>query len=92
MSKNDSLCQHSEKRINMKYLPQWNDDNMSSLSDNNSMEEDDHPFPDDVPLDANQIDDFDSYVGVPVMDKFGNIVGERMEYCKRKRKKRHEKK
>ena len=86
MSKKNTLNQHSEKRINMKYLPQWNDDNMSALSDNDPTEEKNDPFP-QVPLDANQIDDFDTYVGVPVMDRFGNIVGERMEYRKRKKKK-----
>ena len=88
MSKNDSLCQHSEKRINMKYLPQWNDDNMSSLSDNNSMEEDDHPFPDDIPLDANQIEDYENLVGHQFFDRFGNIY-EIMKPSRKRKSSKH---
>lgn len=86
MSKNDTLCQNGDKMINMKYLPQWNDDNMPSLSDNNPMEEDKRLLPDEQPLDANQIDDFDNFKAVQVLDRYGNIIGERFEPAIRKRK------
>ena len=52
MSKNDTLCQHGDKMINMKYLPQWNDDNMPSMSDNSSMEEEKRLWPDEQPLNS----------------------------------------
>ena len=86
MSKNDTLCQHGDKMINMKYLPQWNDDNMPSMSDNSSMEEEKRLWPDEQPLDANQIDDFDNFKAVQVLDRYGNIIGERSEPARRKRK------
>jgi hypothetical protein len=86
-TKNNTLNDESEKRINMRYLPQWNDDNMPSLNDNNPTEEHSPLWPDRPPLDANQIDDFDSYVGVQVIGKNGEIIGERMEYRKKRKNK-----
>ena len=82
MSKKDTLCQHGDKRINPYLLVGWDDNNMG-LSDDNSYKNDYET--NDEPLDANSIDDFDSYVGHPVVDRFGQVIGERMEYCKRKK-------
>ena len=86
MSKNNSLSDEGQKRINMRYLPQWNDDNNPLLSDNDPTEEKKPLWPNEQSLDANQVDDFDNYVGVPVIDRSGKIIGERMEYRKPKKK------
>lgn len=88
MSKKDSLCQNGDKRINPYFMPEWNDDNMSNISDNNPTEKDKSICPDDTPFDANYIDDYENLRGVPVMDRFGRIIGERMEPSRKKRPKK----
>lgn len=87
--KKSTLNQESEKRINMKYLPSWNDDNMPSLSDNDPTIEDRYYCPDSEPFDANQIDDdfFDNIQGVQVLDRNGHIIGEKFEKRNKYRKK-----
>lgn len=88
-TRNDTLSDEGQKRINMKYLPSWNDDNMPSLSDNNPTHEDRCYCPDSEPFDANQIDDdfFDNLQGVQVLDQYGRIVGEKMQQKRKNRKK-----
>lgn len=87
MSKKNTLTQESDKRINMKYLPQWNDDNMSSLSDNDPTEEHNPLWPEETPLDANMIEDYDNLEGHEVFDKFGQVIGKVMGPRKRRIKK-----
>lgn len=84
MAKKNTLSQNSNKRINPYMLVGWDDSNMA-LSDDNSMKQELYD-PNVEPLDANAIDDFDNYVGVQVFDRFGRVIGERMEYRKPKKK------
>lgn len=84
MSKKNTLTQESEKRINMKYLPQWNDDNMSSLSDNDPTEEHNPLWPEETPLDANMIEDYNDLSEVPVYDYLGREIGVKSVPRKRK--------
>lgn len=88
-TRNDTLSDEGQKRINMKYLPSWNDDNMPSLSDNNPTDEGRYYCPDSEPFDANQIDDdfFDELKGVQVLDRNGRIVGEKMQQKRKHMKK-----
>ena len=88
-TRNDTLSDEGQKRINMKYLPSWNDDNMPSLSDNNPTDEGRCYCPDSEPFDANQIDDdfFDELQGVQVLDRNGHIIGEKFEKSNKYRKK-----
>ena len=86
MSKKNTLSQYGDKRINPYLLVGWDDSNMG-LSDDNKSDENDY-LPNDEPFDANCIDNFDSYYGVQVVDRFGQVIGERMEYCKPKKKKK----
>ena len=88
MSKKNSLCPNGNKRINPYMMPEWNDDNMSNISDNDPTEKEKCLCPDETPFDANYIDDFENLRGVPVMDRNGKIIGERMEPCRKKRPKK----
>lgn len=67
--------QHGQERINKELMPQsWKDDAMP-LSDHNSMEEEKQLWPEETPLDANMIEDYDNLSEVPVYDYLGREIG-----------------
>ena len=87
MSRNNTLTHESDKRINMKYLPSWNDDNMPLLSDNDPTDGRGPLWPDETPLDANSIEDYDNLEGHEVFDQYGQVIGEVMRPRKRRPRK-----
>lgn len=73
--------------MNKDLLPQeWKDDAMHSLSDNRDMEMRSPLWPDDNPIDANSIEDYDNFDEVPVMDYNGRNIGYRAVPKRNKKK------
>lgn len=73
--KRNTLTQEGQERINKQLMPQsWKDDAMP-MSDNAPMEENDHLIPEEQPLDANQIENYDNMAEVPVYDYLGREIG-----------------
>lgn len=85
--KRNSLTQEEQERINKALMPQsWKDDAMP-LSDNNSMEENEIFNPEEQPLDANQIEDYDDMEEKPVLDYLGRVKGVKLVPRRKRRNK-----
>ena len=84
--KKNTLTQEGQPTMNIDLMPQsWKDDYMP-LSDHNSMEENKSSWPEEQPLDANQIEDYDNMSEVPVYDYLGREIG--LKSVPRRRKKK----